>query len=116
MKAARRKRAKKKPRAAAPAPKPPESRRDEVGGLWTAAQVEEAVFRLVVDLDANAAGLTRKTRFSADLGWDDWFKLSVIKPVKSRLHESLNATVVLDRVKTVGDLVDYVWAMMEIVR
>ena len=56
--------------------------------------------------------LTRSTRLSADLGWDDWFKLSVIKPVRQRMHESLSATVVLDRVHTVGDLADYVWASM----
>jgi len=95
---------------------PSETRRDEVRGLWTSEQVQQAIFRLVADLDANAAkGLKRSTRFSTDLGWDDWFKLSLIKPVKSRLHESIHEQVLLDRVKTVGDLIDYVWSKMEIV-
>ena len=70
--------------------------------------------RLVRDVDPGIGKrkLTRSTSFSGDLGWDDWFKLGVLRPVRDRLHESLSATVVLDRVHTVGDLIAYVWASM----
>jgi hypothetical protein len=36
-----------------------------------------------------------------------------VKPVKRRLHESLEDNVVLYEVKTVGDLVKYVWSRMD---
>lgn len=104
----------KKPKKASPKPAPSsaEVRRDDSGGYWSAAAVEREILDLVRAIDPHAKQLTRSTTFSGDLGWDDWFKLSVLKPVRKRFHESLSATVVLDRVRTVGDLVDYVWASM----
>jgi len=97
-----------------PAPSSAEVRRDDSGGYWSAAAVEREILDLVRAIDPNAKrlALKRATTFSGDLGWDDWFKLSVLKPVRKRFHESLSATVVLDRVRTVGDLVDYIWASM----
>ena len=35
------------------------------------------------------------------------------KPIEKRLHESLSAFLIMERVKTVGDLIDYVWSSME---
>jgi len=97
-------------------PAPPAKRRDDRGSLWTLSEVEAEILAVIARLDAKAREpeVTRATRFARDLGWDEWFKLSLLKPVKRRLHETLSAAVVLDRVKTVGDLVDYVWSSMEV--
>jgi hypothetical protein len=92
-----------------------ELRRDDAGDLWTAAQVMRELAAIVCALDDNLkpADVTRSASFAGDFGWDDWFKLRLRKPVEKRLHESLSAFVIVERVKTVGDLADYVWSSME---
>ena len=105
------KRAAKKARAASG----PELRRDDAGDTWTAAQLLAEVAAIVCDLDDNLtpADVVRSASFADDFGWDEWFRLRLRKPVEKRLHESLSAYLILERVKTVGDLVDYVWSSME---
>src|SRR5215471_1287241 len=92
-----------------------ELRRDDAGNVWNAAQVLAEIAAIVCALDDNltAADVVRSASFADDFGWDEWFKLRLRKPVEKRLHESLSAYLIIERVKTVGDLVDYVWSSME---
>jgi len=89
-------------------------RKDDRGHAWTERGVERAVIRIVRRLSPGWARkrITRNTRLHADLGWDDWYTLRVAKPVRATLHETLEDRVVLT-LKTVGDLVSYVWNRME---
>jgi len=91
------------------------TRVDDAGKNWEEARVEAAVKRIVASLTPGAkpGALKRATRLEADLGWDKWYKLKVIKPIRKRLHEALEDNVVLYEVKTVGDLVKYVWSRMD---
>jgi hypothetical protein len=88
---------------------------DDEGHRWTQAGVETAVRRIVAQLTPGGTpgALKRATTLEADLGWDKWYKLKVVKPVRKQLHEALEDNVVLYEVKTVGDLMDYVWARMD---
>ena len=88
---------------------------DDEGHRWTEAGVETAVRRIVARLTPGKTtrALKRATRLEADLGWDRWYKLKVVRPVRTTLHETLEDNVVLYEVKTVGDLVDYVWSRMD---
>src|SRR5215831_15349533 len=90
----------------------PETRRDGAGQTWTAAQLLAEIASIICDLDDNLApaDVVRSASFADDFGWDEWFKLRLRKPIEKRLHESLSAYLILERVKTVGDLVDYVWS------
>lgn len=89
-------------------------RRDDCGRDWTRGEVEREVRDIVGTLAQLPAGtVTLATRFSEDLDWDSWFALAVVKPIARRLHEELADFVVL-QLETVGDLVNYVWARMEI--
>jgi hypothetical protein len=90
-------------------------RRDDEGHRWTQAGVETAVRRIVARLTPGGkpGALKRSTKLEADLGWDKWYKLKVVKPVRTTLHESLEDNVVLYEVKTVGDLMDYIWSRMD---
>jgi hypothetical protein len=90
-------------------------RLDDAGQEWEEAEVEAAIEDIVAALTpgGTSGALKRTTRLEADLGWDKWYKLKVVKPVKRRLHESLEDNVVLYEVKTVGDLVKYVWSRMD---
>jgi acyl carrier protein len=99
---------------AAPAKPVPPPRRDDDGGTWTLAEVEAVLFDIVTEL---TPGLDRDvvewaTRFGRDLGWDTWYTLRVIVPVRERLHETLPAAVA-KRLTSVGQLVDAVWSRME---
>jgi len=98
-----------------PRPAPPEVRRDDAGNPWTADQVMQEIVAIVCDLDDNLTPkeVTRSDSFTDGFGWDEWFKMRLRKPVERRLHESLSAFLLMERVKTVGDLVDYVWSSME---
>ena len=91
------------------------TRVDDAGKEWDEAKVEAAVRRIVARLTPGKrpGAIKRATRLEADLGWDRWYKLKVVKPVRKRLHEALEDNVVLYEVKTVGDLVDYVWSRMD---
>jgi len=88
---------------------------DDAGQEWVEAEVEAAIKEIVSALTPKGTpgALKRATRLQADLGWDKWYKLKVVKPVKRRLHETLEDNVVLYEVKTVGDLVKYVWSRMD---
>ncbi len=90
--------------------------RDERGHLWTDRGVERAVIRIVRRLAPGFARrpIGRKTRLHTDLGWDAWYVLRVVKPIRTRIHQSLEDRVVL-RLRTVGDLGRYVWSRMEAV-
>ena len=90
------------------------TRKDDRGHRWTDRGVERAVIRIVRQLSPGFARkrITRKTRLHTDLGWDDWYALRVVKPIRTTLHETLEDRVVL-ALKTVGDLVSYVWNRME---
>ncbi len=89
-------------------------RRDDCGRDWTRGEVEREVRDIVGTLAQLPAGtVTLATRFSEDLDWDSWFVLAVVKPIARRLHEELTDFVIL-QLETVGDLVNYVWARMEI--
>ena len=87
---------------------------DDAGHEWEEAEVEATIKDIVAALTpgGTSGALKRATRFQADLGWDKWYKLKVVKPVRRRLHETLEDNVVLYEVKTVGDLVKYVWSRM----
>ena len=103
------------PRRVRRAPAPPELRRDDAGQTWSLEQVVAEITSIVCALDDNLTPqeVKRSATFSGDLGWDDWFKMRLRKPIEKRLHESLSAFLIMERVKTVGDLVDYVWSSME---
>ncbi len=89
-------------------------RRDDRGHSWSERGVEHAVIAIVRRLSPGFARkrITKKTRLHKDLGWDEWYVLRVVKPVRTALHERLEDRVVL-RLKSVGDLVGYVWNKME---
>lgn len=89
-------------------------RKDDRGHTWTDRGVERAVIRIVRCLSPGFARkrITKKTRLHNDLGWDEWYALRVIKPIRTTLHEKLEDRVVL-ALKSVGDLVGYVWNKME---
>jgi len=90
-------------------------RRDDAGREWSRADVEREVRVIVAQLSRLETDTVRTTtRFEDDLSWDNWFVLSVVKPIRARLHETLSDFVVL-QLETVGDLVDYVWSRMEVV-
>jgi len=88
---------------------------DDAGQKWEEAEVEGAIKEIVAALTpgGTSGALKRVTKLEADLGWDKWYKLKVVQPVKKRLHETLENNVVLYEVKTVGDLVKYVWSRMD---
>ena len=90
------------------------TRKDDRGHRWTDQGVERALIRIVRGLSPGFGRkkITRKTRLHTDLGWDDWYVLRVAKPVRATLHETLEDRVVL-ALRTVGDLVSYVWNKME---
>jgi hypothetical protein len=89
-------------------------RKDDRGHSWTDRGVERAVIRIVRRLSPGFARkrITKKTRLHTDLGWDEWYPLRVIKPIRTTLHEQLEDRVVL-ALKTVGDLAGCVWSKME---
>jgi hypothetical protein len=77
--------------------------------------VERAVIRIVRRLSPGFARkkITRKTRLHDDLGWDEWYPLRVVKPIRRTLHETLEDRAVL-ALRTVGELVARVWDAMEV--
>lgn len=87
-------------------------RRDEAGKEWTEAEVEAAVKAIVIALNGADVALTRRTSFTS-LGWDRWFKLGLVAPVRRQLNEELAHPTLLSRVSNVGDLVKYIWSLME---
>jgi hypothetical protein len=89
-------------------------RRDDSGKQWTLPQVETAVLAIVLKLAPgwSPGQVTLSTRFEADLGWDEPYMLSLVKPVRARLHETLPAGTVVG-LRRVGDLVKSVWSKME---
>lgn len=92
-------------------------RRDDAGQLWTREQVDAEVCAIVARLAGWETGrVTRATTFGPKgLAWDRIARLSVIKPIRGRLHERLDDGVVITQVNRVGQLCDYVWALMEAV-
>jgi len=90
-------------------------RRDDLGHSWTVGGVERAAIRIVRHLSPGFARkrITKKTRLHQDLGWDEWYVLRVVKPIRTTLHEQLEDRAVL-QLKTVGDLVACVWNAMEV--
>ncbi len=93
-----------------PAPR----RRDALGHRWTGGGVERAVIRIVRRLSPGFARrrITRQTRLHQDLGWDEWYVLRVVKPIRATLHQQIEDRAVL-RLRTVGDLAACVWNAME---
>ena len=91
-----------------------DKRRDESGKTWTQARMEGEIATLVARLTpgCSAVDLSRATRFRDHLGWDEWSLLRLVKPVLRQFHETLSDFLVKD-LKTVGDLMDYVWSKME---
>lgn len=89
-------------------------RRDEQGKSWTEAEVAAEVIAIVRELSpgSGAAAITLRTSL-AKLGWDSWYRLRLLKPVRNRLHERLPAQLVVDKARTVADIKDMVWALME---
>ena len=89
-------------------------RKDDLGHFWTDRGVARAVIRIVRHLSPGFARkrITKKTRLHQDLGWDEWYVLRVVKPIRTTLHVQLEDRVVLE-LKTVGDLVGRVWGSME---
>ena len=57
--------------------------------------------------------ITGKTRLHQDLGWDEYYVLRAVRPVRATLHVALDDRSVLE-LKTVGDLVACVWNAMEV--
>lgn len=93
-----------------------ETRLDGNGGRWTLAEVEQEMAAIVSRLDpkAGALPLARSTRFARDLGWDEWFRLGLSDPVARKLHVVLPAATLLRDVRSFGDLIDAVWARLEV--
>lgn len=91
-----------------------ETRRDDKGIAWRKAEVEMAAIAIVAANNRTTArDIGRGTQFGKSLGWDDWYKLTLVKPVKKQLHVTLSHTMIKNDVKTVGNLVDYIWSLME---
>jgi len=90
-------------------------RKDERGHRWTDRGVERAVIRIVRRLSPGFGRrrITRKTRLHTDLGWDDWYVLRVVRPIRRTLHATLDDRLVL-AAKSVGDLVSAVWNRMAV--
>lgn len=89
-------------------------RLDDSGKSWTRPEVEHKVREIVSAASHVPFGdILLSTRFQEDLDWDDWFILSLLKPIKRHLHEDLGDFIML-QLETVGDLVSYVWARMEV--
>lgn len=90
------------------------TRKDSKGKVWTEEKVLRAVRSIVGKLSPGhpTRTITRKTRFAADLGWDEWYQLRLGPRVRARLRETL-ADAVLKKLRTVGELADHVWAKME---
>lgn len=90
-------------------------RKDDRGHSWTDRGVERAVIRIVRRLSPGFARkpISRKTRLHQDLGWDAWYVLRVVKPIRATLHERLEDRAVL-ALRTVGDLAGCVWNQMEV--
>ncbi len=57
--------------------------------------------------------ITRRTRLHQDLGWDEWYALRVVAPIRRTLHEEIEDRLVL-RSRTVGELVALVWGALEL--
>ena len=89
-------------------------RKDDLGHAWTDRGVERAVIRIVRRLSPGFARrrITRKTRLHQDLGWDDWYVLRVVKPIRTTIHVRLEDRAVLT-LRTVGDLAGSVWNAMK---
>ena len=89
-------------------------RKDERGHRWTDRGVERAVIRIVRRLSPGFARkrITKRTRLHTDLGWDEWYALRVVKPIRATVHVTIEDRVVLG-LKTVGALVSCVWNRME---
>lgn len=89
-------------------------RKDNAGKLWTEDEVASEVIAIVRDLSPGVSTEKITLRSSlAKLGWDSWYRLRLIKPVEKRLHERLEAQLLIDRARTVADVKQMVWAMME---
>lgn len=88
-------------------------RKDEEGKQWTEDEVTAEVIAIVRELSPGFDGPVTARTSLAKLGWDTWYRLRLLKPVWRRLHERLPAQLVVDRVRSVGDLRDLVWALME---
>ncbi len=88
-------------------------RKDDLGHAWTRSGVERAVIRIVRRLSPGfeRRPITTRTRLHDDLGWDEWYVLRVVKPVRTTLHETLEDRMVL-RLRTAGDLALAVWNAM----
>lgn len=89
-------------------------RLDDRGKSWTRHEVEHEL-RSIVGAAAHVplGDVLLSTRFQEDLDWDEWFILSLLKPIKRRLHEELSDFIML-QLETAGDLVTYVWSRMEV--
>ena len=89
------------------------TRRDDSGRVWDEVQLREAIVAIVARLSPGfpAGGIRPATRLD-HLGWDRWYRLRVVKPIHSVLHERLDDQVVLG-LETVGELIAYVWSRME---
>jgi hypothetical protein len=86
------------------------------GEAWTAAQLAGEIVAIVLrstTTDLRRTCIIRSSSFADDVHWDDWFKMGLRKPVERRLHESVSAFLIMERVKTVGGLADLVWSKME---
>lgn len=88
-------------------------RKDDSGQVWDDEQVQTAIVKIVAGLSPGfpAGDIKRATRLD-HLGWDHWYRLRVVKPIRNTLHEKLEDKVVL-ALDTVGDLIAYVWSRME---
>ena len=82
--------------------------------IWTLERIEFEVFTIVAELTpgTNADDIGRKTRFAADLGWDEWSLLRLVRPVREVFGVRLAAATVKN-LKKVGELADKVWAKLE---
>ena len=88
-------------------------RKDDGGQVWDEKEVQAAIAKIVAALAPGfpADDIKRATKLD-DLGWDRWYRLRVVKPIRRALHETLEDKVVLD-LDTVGELIAYVWSRME---
>lgn len=108
-------RTKKRKAAAARTSPSAERRRDDKGMAWSRKELEVALLGIVASANRSTAKeMSRGTRFGdRGLGWDDWYKLTLVRPVKRQVHVTLSHTMVKNDLKTVGNLFDYVWSLME---
>jgi hypothetical protein len=87
------------------------TRRDGTGRLWKRAEADAEVLAIVGAVHGRQAAISRRTTFTS-LGWDRWYRLNLVAPVRQRFAAELSHSALLAVVRTVADLQSYVWSLL----